>query len=331
VLIKGNKLHAIDVFTGRQLWEATLPFARAATDQLVAMPGAIYATGGKTCVVLDPATGEESRRIELPNELPGAWQNLHCWNDYLVSTNGRFLLSVNRHTGETLWRQECNRAELSVSVGGGRVFCAELINPRRGETESTAVKTRAFDVRSGDIIWEIGSGSKVLYSEPLDLLVTAAGIHQGASGELLHSLPAPPKPADGKRVTHVPGPLFVIGDKLLWGTVESFVVFDLKSGQREGESTAWVRRGCTTIRASEHMITTRVRANAAYIDLESRQARSLWNIRPACLNNLYPANGVLNAPNVLGGCTCNYTHTSQAYAPVSEIERASFGQMKDVR
>ena len=77
------------------------------------------------------------------------------------------------------------------------------------------------------------------------------------------------------------------------------------------------------------MVTTRVRANAAYIDLDSREATSLWNIRPACLNNLYPANGVLNAPNVLGGCTCNYTHTSQAYVPVSEIERASFGQTKE--
>ena len=326
VLIKAHKLHAIDVFTGRQLWEATLPFAHAVTDQLVATPEAIYATGGKTCAILDPSTGKESRRIELPGEFPGAWQNLRCWEDYLVATNGQFVLCVNRHTGEVLWRQKCNRSGLSVSVGGGRVFCAELLNLRRGELEHKDVKTRAIDVRSGEIIWEIASGSKVLYSEPLDLVVTATGIYQGKSGELLHPLPEPPKPVNGRPVTVVPGPLFVIGDKLLWGTVQDFVVFDLKTGQREGHPTAWVRRGCTTIRASVHMVTTRVRANAAYIDLESREPTSLWNIRPACMNNLYPANGVLNAPNVLGGCTCNYTHTSQAYVPVCEIERASFGQ-----
>jgi len=193
------------------------------------------------------------------------------------------------------------------------------------------VKTRAFDIRSGEIVWEIATGSKVLYSESLDLVVTATGIHQGTSGERLHALPEPPKPVNGRPVPVVPGPLFVIGDKLLWGTVQDFVVFDLKTGQRTGDHTAWVRRGCTTIRASEHLVTTRVRANAAYIDLESREPTSLWNIRPACMNNLYPANGVLNAPNVIGGCTCNYTHTSQAYVPVSEIERASFGQKKNDR
>ena len=331
VLVKSNKLLAIDVFTGRHLWEATLPFAHTVTDQLVATPDAIYATGGKTCAILDPATGEETRRIELPDALPGAWQNLRCWENYLVSTNGKFVVCVNHETGEVLWRQECNRAALSLSVGGGRVFCAELLNPRRGELEHSAVKTRAFDIRSGEIVWEIASGSKVLYSESLDLVVTATGVHQGATGKRLHALPEPPKPVNGRPLPVVPGPLFVIGDKLLWGTVQDFVVFDLKTGQRTGDHTAWVRRGCTTIRASEHLVTTRVRANAAYIDLESREPTSLWNIRPACMNNLYPANGVLNAPNVIGGCTCNYTHTSQAYVPVNEIERASFGQKKNDR
>ncbi|MHB8901428.1 MAG: hypothetical protein ACYC6Y_21980, partial [Thermoguttaceae bacterium] len=119
---------------------------------------------------------------------------------------------------------------------------------------------------------------------------------------------------------------FVVGDKLLWGTLESFTIYDLQSGQAEGELTEWVRRGCTTIRASAHMVTTRVRANAAYIDLESRQATSIWNIRPACSNNLFPADGVFNAPNILGGCTCNYTHTSSAFVPADVVRRAAFGK-----
>ena len=326
VLVKAQKLHAMDVFTGRQLWETSLPFAPTVTDQLIATPQAIYATGGKTCLILDPTTGNESRRIELPDQLPGAWQNLRGWGDYLVSTSGRFLFCVNRHTGEILWRHQCNRLALSIAVGRDRVFCAELLNPRRGETEQSDVKTRAVDVHSGKILWEIASASKVLYCEPLDLLVTNSGIYRGADGQLHKPVPESPKPENGRPV---PGPLFVVGEKLLWGTVESFAVFDLKTGQREGEDTVWIRRGCTTIRASEHLVTTRVRANAAYIDLETRQATSLWNTRPACLNNLYPADGVLNAPNVLGGCTCNYTHASQAYVPTVEIERASFGQSKN--
>jgi hypothetical protein len=33
-------------------------------------------------------------------------------------------------------------------------------------------------------------------------------------------------------------------------------------------------------------------------------------------------NGVLNIPNITGGCECNYTPNSQAYVPTSVIERA---------
>ncbi|MHC4097137.1 MAG: hypothetical protein ACYSU3_13920 [Planctomycetota bacterium] len=93
------------------------------------------------------------------------------------------------------------------------------------------------------------------------------------------------------------------------------------TGQASGVKTVWVRRGCTGLRSSTHLVTTRFRANAAYIDLASRGITSLWNIRPGCYNNLFPANGVLNAPSLTGGCTCNYTPASQAYVPLSVIER----------
>ncbi len=73
------------------------------------------------------------------------------------------------------------------------------------------------------------------------------------------------------------------------------------------------------------MVTTRFRANIACIDLESREISSMWNVRPACYNNLFPANGVLNAPCLTGGCTCNYTPASQAYVPVSVIDRPRQG------
>jgi outer membrane protein assembly factor BamB len=320
VLVKAEKLHAMDVYTGRQLWEKELPFTHTHVDEMVSASDVIYVANGKTCYTLDATTGEEIGQMKLPHESPGAWRNLRCWNDYLVCTSGRHVVGWNRKTGERLWRFDCNRAALSVCVGGGRVYCAELLNVRRGEKESDAVKTRALDIRTGEVLWEIACGSNVLYSEPLDLLVNASGVHRGVSGQLVRVLPQPASVGEQKPV---PGPLFVIGDKLLWGTTASFTVLNLVTGERDGSATSWIRRGCTTIRASEHMVTTRVKANAAYIDLETRQATSLWNIRPACLNNLYPADGVLNVPNVVGGCTCNYTHASQAYVPVVEIQRAA--------
>jgi hypothetical protein len=46
-------------------------------------------------------------------------------------------------------------------------------------------------------------------------------------------------------------------------------------------------------------------------------------IRPGCQvnNNLYPANGVLNMPNLTGGCTCNFAPASVACVPAGVVRR----------
>jgi hypothetical protein len=46
-------------------------------------------------------------------------------------------------------------------------------------------------------------------------------------------------------------------------------------------------------------------------------------IRPGCQmnNNLYPANGVLNMPNLTGGCTCNFAPPSAACVPAGVVRR----------
>ncbi len=84
--------------------------------------------------------------------------------------------------------------------------------------------------------------------------------------------------------------------------------YDLASAELVGEPLKWVRRGCTGTRASTHLVTTRYYGTSAGIDLDSREAMRFLGIRPGCSvnNNLYPANGVLNMPNLTAGCTCNY-------------------------
>jgi hypothetical protein len=51
----------------------------------------------------------------------------------------------------------------------------------------------------------------------------------------------------------------------------------------------------------------------------SREIITFWNVRAACSNNLFPADGVLNMPSLTGGCTCNYLPVSQAFVPASVI------------
>jgi len=64
--------------------------------------------------------------------------------------------------------------------------------------------------------------------------------------------------------------------------------------------------GCGALPAGSNILTTRPMGIAAYLDIANGEITSIWNVRAACSNNLFPANGVLNIPNLSGGCTCNY-------------------------
>ncbi len=323
VLIKAGTLKALDVFTGRRLWEADMPPSLGGNDQVVALDDAIYVAGSRECLVLDPASGKKTGQVNLPAELEGAWSNLRVWKDYLVGQCGKSVLCMDRHTGRLLWKHECGRTALSVAVGGGRVFCAELLNQRRGETDNAAAPARALDVGTGKLLWQIPGGSEARYSPEFDVVVMSSGVYHAKDGTLAATYPgATPNPGEKTRPPNQPQPLFVIGSKLLVGNAESYVTCDLLTGKPSGEPMAWTRRGCTIPRASANLVTTRVRGNAACIDLDSRDIIPLWNVRAACSNNLFPADGVLNMPSMTGGCTCNYMPVSQAFVPASAIGKA---------
>jgi hypothetical protein len=142
-------------------------------------------------------------------------------------------------------------------------------------------------------------------NEALDLLVTAGGVYRAK---------------DGTRVWSPGGAWPITDDKLLSGNAERFVAYDLLSGAKSGQELSWFPRGCTPLRAGSTLVTTRFQGNAAYVDLATGQITSIWNVRAACSNNLFPANGVLNVPNLSGGCTCNYMPVSQALVPASVLE-----------
>jgi hypothetical protein len=108
---------------------------------------------------------------------------------------------------------------------------------------------------------------------------------------------------------------------LLTGGDETLEMYQLPMVQPIGAPLKWVRRGCTGTRASANLLTTRLKGNAAWIDLESGAITPIYGIRPACSvnNNLYPANGVLNIPGLTAGCTCNYSPVSMACVPADAV------------
>jgi len=356
VLFEESVLRASDVYTGRKLWEVEVrlgakpladpdargavyyarhrqwgpPASLASITQLVVIEDAIYLSAGTSCLVFDPATGQRAGHIDLPDDLKTPWANLRVHGNYLVGSSGANVLCVHRRSGELLWRVETTRAALSLAVGKDKVFCAELTDPRRGEDEPREGSMFALDVTTGERVWQRADGARLRYSRSLDIVVTPTGFHRGSDGEPLpwksdsdSESPRRRLVVQGKGLPEEGLPGLIAGGKLLTGNEENLVVYELPSGDPIGKPLAWVRRGCTGTRASTHLLTTRYRGNSAWIDLDSREITPLLGVRPGCgvNNNLYPANGVLNIPNLTSGCTCNYAPVSVACVPAGVVQR----------
>ncbi|MFW6169522.1 MAG: PQQ-binding-like beta-propeller repeat protein [Planctomycetota bacterium] len=352
VLLEEGVLTAVDVYTGRELWKVDVPVGKkplddprarqsvryqrhrqwgppasvASSTQLVVLEDAIYFSKGTRCWVFDPATGKSTGRIELPEGVDAPWVNLRVHEEYLVGSSGPHVLCMDRRSGEILWQVEAARPALSLALGGGKVYCGELVDPRRGEDESDDGSLFALDIATGEQVWQRTGGSRLRYSPEFDLVVTPRGFYRARNGEPVAPKSEPPRNGfvvTGGRLPERGVPGYVADTRLLTGDEETLVMYDLPSGKRLGEPTQWVRRGCTGTRASTNLLTTRYRGNSAWIDLASREITPLLGIRPACSvnNNLYPANGVLNMPNLTAGCTCNYLPVSTACVPASVVKR----------
>jgi outer membrane protein assembly factor BamB len=159
-------LRALDVYTGRLLWEASLPGLGKAYDTTLHQPGAnatgsnfvstpagIYVAHGTACRCLDPATGRETAVFRLP-VLPGereppAWDFLTVCDDFLVCTanpraaqprgkiappvsGSKYLFVLDRHTGRLLWQRTAVKTfrHNALCAGRGRLFVIDRPGPQ---------------------------------------------------------------------------------------------------------------------------------------------------------------------------------------------------------
>ncbi len=304
VFIGAGNLQAIDVYTGRHLWQVATPPARPSEDGMVVVEDAIYLASGKSCAVLNPANGEKIGEINLPSDIGAPWSIIRVTGDRLVGACGNTVVCINRGSGSLVWKRDRESKIGCLALGADKVFCADFVAKRPGE-KPPEVGVEALDLRTGKVLWQAKGGGEIRYSEPCDLLCSSSGVFRGE---------------DGTRVSDTAVSL-VVDDKLICGAPDQVVVLDARTGAKIGEQLKWNRRGCTILRGSSNLLTTRYLGNASYIDLATRQITSIWNVRAACSNNLFVANGVLNAPGLTLGCTCNYLPISQALVPSTVVDR----------
>ena len=311
VFIMSQDLLAVDVYTGRHLWKAPVPRRSTRAPQFVAVADGIFIPLGGKCLVLDPVSGRKIREIPVPakiaRETSVGWSQLRVHGNYLLGTVGRHVVCLDRSSDKLLWTYRAQHDKLSLAVGGGRAFCAEIRKisrkPKPGELKAKP-RTQAFDLKTGKVVWSIADASVLRYSPDHKLVVTTRAIYFAKDGKLMRN--------HKQQFT-------VAGDTMISTTADRLTTLSLLSGSQKNGNLKWYRRGCTDLRSCANLATTRYRGNAAYVDFTTRKITPLWNVRSGCNNNLIPANGVLNVPNLTGGCECNYTPTSLGFVPLAVI------------
>lgn len=159
VIVEGpNGLRALDVFTGRVLWDVELPELGKFFNTVIHQPGVlavggnyvtmhdgIYVLHGEKCIRLDPKDGKQLSVFLIPpqkgkNEHP-AWAYLNAVGDILIAgvepssfdgskgvpgehgnldyTSSRRLVAVDRHTGKLLWDRPAQFAYRHNTIAAG--------------------------------------------------------------------------------------------------------------------------------------------------------------------------------------------------------------------
>lgn len=268
-----------------------------------------------------------------------------------VSRAGRFppgqsLFVLDRHSGETLWRYdaEYNLFFEAVAVSADTVFLIDAPDAstladleRRGEEREDNPRLLALDLADGRQRWAITGREKVFgtwlgYAAGEGLLVQA---HGRESGRRI----ATRRGHDGTTAWDKPlshrGPLIIHGRTLVnqraGAASGGRASYDLLTGEEigathplSGRAIRWEYRrfyGCGPASASASLLFFRS-ATAATYDLERRDGTGhLGGFRSGCTPNLVAAEGVLNAPDMTGGCNCTFhNQTSLALVHMPALE-----------
>ncbi len=152
-----DMMRALDIYTGRPLWEAKLPGVGKAYDNMLHQPGAnaggsnyvslgdgIYVAYGPSVVRLNPTTGERLAEFRLPlppkGKEPPTCGFLTVADNYLVAgtntlkpdarakvgavSSSENLVVMDRQTGKVLWTATARSGfrHNALCIGGGRLY-----------------------------------------------------------------------------------------------------------------------------------------------------------------------------------------------------------------
>ncbi|MBX7166189.1 MAG: PQQ-binding-like beta-propeller repeat protein [Pirellulales bacterium] len=220
IFINGpEKLTAVDVYTGRLLWQVPLSSGRSlgragnftvSGFHFVATHDALYLVQDKHCLKIDPASGATQATFTLPDK-SDRWGRIRLADDRLIVEVFRELgprepvparvVAIDRHTGAAIWSRDAEFSFPVFAVGTGKVFCFDgrlekfYADMRRKGLTPKAGKERfllALDAASGEVLWRVPTEVVVTwmaYSQSLGTLVVSnkdgLAAYQGEDGRML--------------------------------------------------------------------------------------------------------------------------------------------------
>lgn len=263
----------------------------------------------------------------------------------------RRLAVLDATSGELLWHTDARNSFLhnGIVAGDGKLYLLDKLpqsieeqQSRRGRTKPSDYRIAAFDVQTGEPIWQTHKdvfGTWLGYSEEHDLLVHAGAAAPDRAMDEVNAGVVAIKGGSGEAVwknlgLEYSGPCIIHHDKIImnsrsYATTSGVVsIHDGKPVLIEnpvtGETGPWSYKrayGCNTAVASEHLLTFRSGA-AGYYDLNMQcGVANLGGFRSGCSSNLIAADGVLNAPDFTRTCSCGYQNqTSLALIHMPDVD-----------
>ena len=182
-----NIMRALDVYTGRVLWEADLPGVGANYDYTSHQAGSnaigsnyasavdgVYVCYGTECRRLDPKNGVTISTFVITDPIydNAIFGQIKIWDDLLVvaadpipysgtvghkdnysEAGSRDLVIMNRYTGLIVWRRRANHSfhHNTIIVGDDILYCIDRVPP----SEADALSRRGISPNDTSAPWEL--------------------------------------------------------------------------------------------------------------------------------------------------------------------------------
>jgi outer membrane protein assembly factor BamB len=188
-----GKLTAIDVYTGRVLWQNEIPLGKtkgrrgnftATGYHLLATSDSVYLVYPKTCLRIDPQSGKIISEFRLEGK-EEEWGRVRVTENFLVASiwsdkqlekpegkpedkivvkgsAPREIRILDRKTGKPVWGRKAETSFQFVGIGGDKVFCFDgyleklyTDMKRKGVIPKAAENKRlcAYDLTTGKELW----------------------------------------------------------------------------------------------------------------------------------------------------------------------------------